>query len=320
MSWSYEVYGLQLESSRPIPHLSACVEARLPDLRVDLDNCSSELDMVIYAAERLLYQSADSDVSLWESGSEQDLILRYSDGVSFTFARTGGRLKARWPSAVAIEDVLAYLLGPILGFILYWRGAACLHASGIVIDGEVVALLGDQGAGKSTTAAAFGRLGYPILTDDIFVVTSGDRTLMIEPGYPGVRLWPSSVSVLFGGPDALAPMTPTWDKRYLDLRAPGYSFQTTEAPLGAIYVLDERKAGLAAPHIEAIPKQRALLMLLGNSYAPRYFRRDTRAAEFAVFGRIAASVPVRRVNPLSDSTQVFALCQAIVEDYRSVPA
>src|SRR5271156_6758875 len=81
-----------------------------------------------------------------------------------------------------------------------------------------------RGAGKSTTAAAFARRGFAILSDDVSALWDCRPPFLLQPAYPQLRLWPSSVRLLFGADDALPPLTPNWDKRGLDLSTPVHRF------------------------------------------------------------------------------------------------
>lgn len=178
----------------------------------------------------------------------------YRDGTRFYVNAGGSEVFAAWPDALTFEDALAYLYGPILGFVLRLRGTVTLHASGVVVDGRGIALIGPPGAGKSTTAAAFARAGYRVLTDDVFALIDQHDRFSVQPAYPGIRLWPESVESLWGSPDALPKMTPTWEKRYLDLPQNGYEFDTRPVPLAAIYVIGERSAAANAPHFGSPPR------------------------------------------------------------------
>lgn len=61
-----------------------------------------------------------------------------------------------------------------------------LHAGGVVIDGGVWALLGEKGAGKTTTLVACRERGLPVLADDLVIVQghtafAGPRSLDLRP-------------------------------------------------------------------------------------------------------------------------------------------
>ena len=81
--------------------------------------------------------------------------LTYRDGTRFLLDWQGTQIWATWPKALTLEDTVTYLVGPVMGMVLYFRGITCLHASAVSVGLRAVVLLGAPGAGKSTTAAAF---------------------------------------------------------------------------------------------------------------------------------------------------------------------
>ena len=94
----------------------------------------------------------------------------YSDGPRFAIDRQGHEIWGDWPAGYALEDACTYLIGQVINFALRLRGGISLHASSIAIGDRVIAITGAPGSGKSTTAAAFARLGYSILSDDVAVL------------------------------------------------------------------------------------------------------------------------------------------------------
>ena len=219
---------------------------------------------------------------------------------------------------MTLEDTATYLLGPILGFVLGLRGTHCLHASVIAVEGKAVALLGPAGAGKSTTAAAFAKRGYPVLSDDVAAVLHRYSRFLIQPAYPRIRLWPSSVESLYGTPEALPRITPTWDKRHLDLTQNGYRFQTSPLPLAAIYHLAPRRSEPTAPRVEVPTGQGSLMSLISNTYAAHTLDRRFQAREFDLFNRLLQRVVLRRAVPHEDPGQISKLCDVILDDFNSL--
>jgi hypothetical protein len=178
--------------------------------------------------------------------------------------------------------------------------------------------MGSPGAGKSTTAAAFARLGYAVLSDDIVVLSDQADELLVQPGYPRLNLWPDSAGALFGTYDALPRIAPTWDKRYVTLGQNGYGFQSEPLPLGAIYILGEREPGLNAPVVEALAGSEAFMKLVGNTYLYYLLDRGMQRRDFDVISRVIAHVPVRRVRPVADAFKVLDLCNWIVDDAQKI--
>jgi hypothetical protein len=178
-----------------------------------------------------------------------------------------------------------------------------------------VALAGPPGAGKSTTAAAFALRGFPVLSDDIVVLTERNGRFLVQPGYPRVNLWPDSAGVLAGSPDALPRIAPPWDKRFLDLDERG-GFAADPLPLDAIYVLGERDAVAEVPVLETLSGCEALMHLVGNTYVNYLLDDAARGRDFEVLSRLVAQVPVRSVRTSSSLMRVSDLCEEIAFDTR----
>jgi hypothetical protein len=180
-----------------------------------------------------------------------------------------------------------------------------------------VAFLGSTGAGKSTTAAAFARQGYGVISDDIVALAERKGAFHVMPAYPHLCLWPDSVKMFYDSPEALPRLIPDWDKRRLDLGEQGTRFESRSLPLGAIYLLGDRRPD-PAPYVETIPLQGALLSLVADTYANKILDRDMRAKEFELLGQLVSRVPVRRVYPNHDPARIKDLCTVIQKDYESL--
>jgi hypothetical protein len=242
----------------------------------------------------------------------------YSDDVRFAVERQGREVWGDWPENYTLEDACTYLLGPVLGFVLRLRGATCLHASAVAVDGQAIALVGSPGAGKSTTAAAFAQRGFSVIADDVLALAEDGENFLVQPGYPRVNLWPDSVRVLFGSEAVLPRITPNWGKRYLVLGQNGFGFVTKPLPLRAIYILGPREECLAAPAAGQLAGSEALAQLVANTYVNYLLDRDMRSQEFDVLTRLVATIPIRRVRPPADPSSVFDLSEAIANDARRV--
>jgi len=244
--------------------------------------------------------------------------LLYADGTEFIVDRSGTEVWATWPPELTLEDTATYFLGPILGLVMRFRGTVCLHASAVTVEGKAVALLGSAGAGKSTTAAAFAQLGFPIFSDDVLPLFENCGEVFVRPAYPHLRLWPDSVNSLFGSAEALPRLTPTWDKRYYDLLKNGDRFQSEPRPLAAIYILGERLQEAAAPFVESISARDGLMTLVAETYVNYLLDKEMRAREFELLSRVVRRIPLRRVRPHSDPATINRLCGVILDDFRGL--
>jgi hypothetical protein len=321
----YSVFGLHLEANQPIPGLMA-----LPT--------TLSVDVCLYLLEPWLNKMPDGPQESWYISCYQDeqnqplyrvwklargeyFRFLYSDGTEFVIDRAGTRVWATWSDPMTLEDTATYLLGPILGFVLRLRDLTCLHASAIAVGDQAIALLGPAGAGKSTTAAAFAKLGYPVLSDDVVTLVDRGDTFLVQPAYPRLRLWSESVKALYGSPDALpriVPTHPTWDKRYLDLIQNRYQFQQHSLPLAAVYILGGRSNDSTAPFVEAVATHASLIVLVANTYANYLLDKEMRAQEFELLSRLVINVPLRQVTPHADPVYLSKLCDVILDDFQAL--
>ena len=280
------------------------------------------------------------------TGSPILLRLAYSDATTFwlqTHLRVGEpqhagasgatEVWAHWPDDLTSEDASTYFLGPVLGYLLRMRGQTVLHASAVGLapvgtpQSGAVALVGPPGAGKSTTAAAFSRRGHLILTEDACALEEpeadiahgaegseahADAPFRVLPGYPLVRLWPESVEILYGRPDALPLLTPTWDKRHLPLEGTGI-FATEPLPLQAIFLLEEREDADGAPRTLSVPPTEAFLRMVANTYRNLVLSPQERVREFQTLHRLLRTTPVYRIIPHADPARLDDLLDLILE-------
>ena len=313
----YSAFGLSLRTDRSVPGLMPSPVICSADTRIWLDAMPSSPRIRALPAE-VWYVSEGNGRSapalrVWRLAGGAYFRLLYGDGTEFFVDGEGRDVWATWPDSSTLEDTATYLLGPVLGFVLRLRGITCLHASAVAIGDCAIALLGPASAGKSTAAAAFCQMGHPVLADDIVALSERDDVFQVQPAYPQLRLWPESAAFLYGSADALPRLTPTWEKRALNLTQNGRGFEPRPLRLAAIYVLAERSPD-PEPRIESLRGRESLLALLANTYAGYLLDARMRSQEFDSLGRLAASVHVRRVVPPADPAHIARLCQHILTD------
>jgi len=320
----YFVFGLHLRSNLPLPGVNPVASS------TELCEVALHLGLRPYSdeensrrSEELTYTSTDTNAAgapalrIFKVNHGAFVRMAYEDGTQFWLDDKRENIWATWPPSSGIENVASYLLGPVLGLMLRLRGVTCLHASAVAIEDQSVAFVGQTGAGKSTTAAAFARQGYGVISDDIVALVEREGTLYVMPAYPHLCLWPESVRMLYDSPEALPKLMPDWDKRRLILGEDGTRFESRCLPLGAIYLLSERRPN-PAPYVEAIRPQNALLALVADTYANKILDREMRAREFAVLSRLATTVPIRRIYPHEDPNRLAELCRVIRKDFDSL--
>jgi hypothetical protein len=294
VTFRYGVYGLSIEADAPIDG-ALLAEFTNPDIRVHMQS------MPPFAAGDVLFD--DENVTIFRRDGAY--AFHYRDGTRFLID-DGSTVWSTWPSSSTAEDTATYLLGPVLAFVLRRRGTLALHASAVAMGGRAVAIAAAPGGGKSTTAAAFAQRGVPIITEDVLPIAWRDGEPWALSGYPRIRLWPETVAARYGTDDALPLLTPTWTKRYLDVRS---QFQRDPLPLGAIVVLRDRVTG--APRVAPLAGHEAAMQLVANSSMALYLDPDMRVAELDRIGALVERVPLFAAWPSDDLARVGELCDAI---------
>lgn len=317
MSASHVAYGLRLTANLPIPSLPLRPDVHTTDVQIWLGDrlrfpirSRNSLEFIYSSPDHVEPESPGLRVATDPVGGY--FAFFYRDGARFAVEHRGREVWADWPENYTLEDACTYLLGSIMGFVLRLRGITCLHASAIATGDYAIAFAGSPGAGKSTLAAALAQKGFPVLSDDIVALKEEEARFLVQPGYPRVNLWPDSASALLGCENALPPITPTWDKRYLALDEGGHRFATGPLPLQAIYFLDAREAALSDPVIEEVAGRDAFMALVANTHVNYLLDRDMRRREFDLLARVAGSIPMRRVRCAANPAGLASLCETII--------
>jgi len=161
--------------------------------------------------------------------------------------------------------------------------------------------------------------GWPcrFSSDDIVALVEREGTFQVLPAYPHLCLWPDSVNMLYGSPDALPRFCTNWEKRRLALGKEERALASRALPLCAIYLLGDRRSDFA-PCVESVRAQAALLSLVAETYANKILDREMRAREFEVLSRLVSAVPVRRVQSHENANPAGELCKVIREDLDSL--
>ncbi|MGB7442668.1 MAG: hypothetical protein WA919_16515 [Coleofasciculaceae cyanobacterium] len=307
----YQIYGITLSSNQPLPILTPASTFTATNIKVHLTEGNlSNSEKKIHP--RGWYQKHTAEgiyYCLSLGGSKEKLDVK--------IAPDGKQIWINWIN-LPLAEVTAMLIGCVIGTALRLQGKLCLHSSVIKVDNCAIGIIGAKGAGKSTTAAALAKRGYPILADDIAVLTECGDSFLVQPGYPRLRLWKSAINQLYGDETRLSRVFSQTDKHFVELnqdKVSAWGFYNQPLPLVAIYVLGERKPCLATPSIEAIAPQIGLMELITHRYPQSLkLERDMQAREFARLGRLATTVSIRQLHREDSLSRLSEICDLILED------
>jgi HPr Serine kinase C-terminal domain len=219
-----------------------------------------------------------------------------------TFEVAGGtRIRYAPENGGGIEAAAPWLNSTVATLLLAQRGEFALHASVVEIGGAGIAVCGERGAGKSTTALRLTQRGYRLVTDDVSVLRPGDR-VMVHPLAHPVRVLPESAERL--GLDTSSARRIAQQPK-LTLPSPF----GPPLPLRAIVVLEHGEEGELVT--EPLRGAQACWAVVSNTHRGGLYRALWEADMFAWAGTVTADVPVERVERPRDRWTIDEVADAV---------
>jgi hypothetical protein len=306
------IHGLAIRADVALPGI-ASDDAPTPDVVLELVD---RLPATGRTRARYRAGSADdaaSRVEIVDDDARGCTAFRYGDGtaIDVEVREHPAHIRAAIAPGQTLEDLAAYLYGPVLGYVLRARGRLAMHASCVRVGDGAVLIAGAPGAGKSTTAAALAMRGMTVVSDDLTALDFAydDETPRAWPAFDHLRLWPDGERVVLGDGARLERITPSWEKRRFPLD--GAAFAGDPLPVRAILVLEPRRERRRAL-IRPLAPSRAVVTLTTLTYANYLLDGAMRAQELVQLGALVRAVPVSALAPPSGRANLDALCDAIV--------
>jgi hypothetical protein len=316
---NYIAFGLRIDSAESLPGLAvnSSASSAVADVHTHWGTgpakaaeWQEQSEPPFFTSNMKTSQGAPA-LRIWKICGGEILLVRYADGVDFWVDKKGENVWAKWSGDSTFEDAASYFLGPILGLLLRMRGFTCLHASALAIGGRAVLFAGEEGAGKSTIAAALAQRGHAVISDDISALEERGSEILVIPSFPCLSLWSDSVAMLYGGEKELPEYSKNFEKRRLELQSEQLRFQDAPLKLGAVFLLGERDGGVEAASVESVDARESLMALVAHSYANSLITSEMRAREFALLGQVVSSASIKRVLSGGGPQGLERLCRAI---------
>lgn len=247
--WIYTLFGLNVNCDHPLPELTPGEVQAGPEVFIRWAEVPEHLPNARFVQNTF-------------EATESAALLKI-DGVARYLVSGGDEIRVHPADGADDSDVRTFLLGSALGLLCHQRCMLPLHANAFVVHGKAVAIAGRSGAGKSTLAAYFLDKGYPLLTDDVCVISFPEHTRPTAwLGIPRVKLWHDSAIALNKNTASLERVFNGIDKFKLDSRTPlsqpGYELER-------IYVLCPHRDEVAG-EVEAITGARAMAAIYEHTY------------------------------------------------------
>lgn len=287
--FNYHAFGLNISSEIELPGIIEAIDGE-EDIRI------SRGKVEIPPTDGPNYLVEGEDVYLWWEDIGQ---VRISRGREITVD--------------AQEDqIIPFLLGPVMSLLLHQREFLVLHGSAVRIDDGAVAFLGYRGFGKSTTAINLYKHGYPLVADDILAVKFNEKgTPHVYPGYLHVRLSDESYNNVKDSTNVLSPIRTIAGKLFCDASR---GFSPEPLRLKRIYLLDKGD-GIG---VSSLGSQENLMDLIRHSVAHRVFADTDQAENLLQCARLVNNVSINGLKVNHSFESLPELVKAIEEDFNGL--
>ena len=293
-------YDLLIESELELPELTPTPDIDgVPDLTISLAQAIPDLSVATLQEPAFQVSPTAFRLSI--------------EGVAVYQVEAGRRIQVQPVAGADPAQVRLFLLGSVLGGLLYQRGLFPLHGSAVETPWGAMVFVGVSGVGKSTLAAHFHRQGYRLLSDDVCAITQDAQGKMqVLPAFPQVRLCGDALGRLGERQAATATARMDGDKYILPL---GDGYCPVAVPLGAVHVLTDAEG---KPFLTALRGFDRIHQLAENLYRPHYLRGlQGRGEVLRLAGAIASSVEVFQFSRCRDAGQLDAQVHWLEDEWRS---
>jgi hypothetical protein len=282
---AYRAYGLRIHAEISCPELrSDPVSTADPDVTIRLlqpiREISESLENGCYEVKPGVFRFAVPEVAQY-------------------LVEEGSRIYIEPFAGGSAEEVRLFLLGSVMGALLYQRGLFPLHGSAVKTRWGAMIFVGDQGVGKSTLASQFFRRGYSLLSDDVCAVTETPAELNVLPALAQMRLCADAYKRLgqrVGSRFHVDKFVVPLEEQYCD----------QVLPLRAIHILANREEpGVEFRILHGFDR---VQRLLENLYRPHYLKgQGTQRDLMRLAGSIAQKATIVRVSRRRDPEKIDTL-------------
>lgn len=295
-NYLYQAYGLKFKSSVSLPGRISKFE--VPDVTIQFGKINSFTDEAykeIDLNENIKLRIKDNikcifwyDKEICRIKNSNEIILNKSNGLKESFLRL-------------------ILLGIAIPLLLSERDILVFHATAVNINGNAIAFLGPEGAGKSTTSFAFIKNGYNLISDDVLGVTLNNKNMpQVISGFPMIKLWPEVIVNMGENPVSMPKIQSNIEKRFYSVDT---NFITGSVPLKMIFSIRESEINTS---ISDMPLQESTIELVKSTLHAVTFDYVQLSNNLKDCADIAKKVPIksleikRSLDDLSDLVQIIA--------------
>jgi len=219
--YHYCAFGLKIASDISMPELQLCPGIFGADVNIAMGKVPKNIKDAIESRAN------------FQAGKNQ--LLFQIKNVGSYYIEKGNQIIIEPDPNGELKAIRLFLLGSAMGAVLFQRGIFPIHGSAVSFNEFCIIITGNQGAGKSTLAAAFKEKGYEILTDDVAAVSFDSEGMpWVYPSYPQQKLWRDSLESMGNEVSSLSNIYGRIDKYAVTIQD---NFCRTPIRLAGIYEL-----------------------------------------------------------------------------------
>jgi hypothetical protein len=256
------------------------------------DGALVSVDQGAAGEHRILYDQRAGGQALYELSADRRVVRWALEGSDAATPHDNAQHDAATPHDNAQHDAAAqrFLLDTVLWWTAMMRGFELLHASAVTLAGQVLAIVGGTGAGKTSLAIELLDRGGGLFADDVLALRREPDGICIYPGPPVMNV-----------PDAARERTVGWATPIASFSDQEETWMAVDrtvgepASLSALVVLDRTaSSGLAIRRLPSSP-----LSLMQWAWGVRSTGARGREC-FETFADLAESVPAYHLSARPD--------------------
>lgn len=297
----YSAHGLRIKSYRSLPSIAPADGAG--DFDVEVQSSPLKKPKKVDKKHRTISDKGKGITIYWKDR----VTMKIENGKKILVDQLSG----------ADDKLTGFLIiGTGLGVLLHQRQRTTLHASAVVLDGDAIAFAGKKGMGKSTTAAAFMRKGFHVISDDVLSPIIYGGTISVAPSERSFKLWPDAADTVLGSEsENLSLLHPKAKKKVYSIGSNDNEWH----PLRRIYILEyDEKKRHECPCIETISGKEAYIEITKNSYALRFLGKKGLKKWYSNdTSFIAKNIEVKKIFREKSNEKIDDTVKKIIEDSKS---
>ncbi len=211
-----------------------------------------------------------------------DFTIDRDEEIIYTFLKPG-----------ATSNTITHLIADhVIPNILTLSDNMVFHSSTVKIGDLAVSFIAPSGSGKSTLAAYFALKNQRLISDDSILVKKGKDSYLAVPSYPGIRLWPSSVEMLFDNQHDLSDVSQYNEKKVVKCTNGLIKTESRPTALSAIYILNRAES----TSVEEISQSESFSFLIKNLYRFDFEDRKKNEYDFRFLTDLINNLELYKLN------------------------